>query len=222
MIYRQPQQRFTGSYPKLLALIILSFATLCLAARALGQAQPANPALTGFVQGCEGVPMPCWYGIVPEQTTVQEAADILRRAGFQLHYAGQHLEAKPTAASACEFDLPFDTGSEVIHLFNVRKCGLLQLGDLLTLLGAPNVAYSCVYYAANREMPILNLQYKGTYLFQRVTNTARFDTLALPDAYQKIDAVSFSGLVLNPGIKWRGFVAYWRFQQLEPDKFDMC
>ncbi len=62
-------------------LTALSFA-LALTARAWGETQPPHPALRGFVEGCEGKPQPCWYGIVPRVMTVDEAKAILSTFGW--------------------------------------------------------------------------------------------------------------------------------------------
>jgi len=50
---------------KVISGLTVIFLTMTVAARALGGTQPPNPALRGFVEGCEGKAQPCWYGIVP-------------------------------------------------------------------------------------------------------------------------------------------------------------
>jgi hypothetical protein len=52
-------------YVKPIILFTILFVVFSLAARALGTTQPPNPALHGFMEGCEGKTQPCWYGIVP-------------------------------------------------------------------------------------------------------------------------------------------------------------
>jgi hypothetical protein len=207
---------------RLLILLCSAFLLLTLVARALGQAQPPKPALAGFVEGCEGKPLPCWYGIVPGKTTVHDAAAILARAGYKIHYASGQLEARPVSITGCELELPYSDIGDVVLQFSVRQCGPLQLGDFINILGPPTILYSCYYYSLYDRMPTLNLQYAGTYLYRKVSEKERFNRLALPTPYIKIEAISFSGLVLSGGIDWHGFIAYWRYKQLEPSAVNYC
>jgi hypothetical protein len=69
-------------YFKLILPISLIFPVLSLAARVLGSTQPPNPALRGFTEGCEDKPQPCWYGIVPGVTTVEQAKSLFAEQGY--------------------------------------------------------------------------------------------------------------------------------------------
>jgi len=55
--------------PRLLLALIATLTaltfTLALTARAWSETQLPHPALRGFVEGCDGKPQPCWFGIVP-------------------------------------------------------------------------------------------------------------------------------------------------------------
>ncbi len=55
-------------YVKPVVAITSLLVVLLLISRALGTTQPPNPALRGFIEGCEDQPQPCWYGIVPGVT----------------------------------------------------------------------------------------------------------------------------------------------------------
>jgi hypothetical protein len=55
----------TRFYIKLILPIAFACLIFTLTARAIGTTQPTNPALRGFIEGCENKPQPCWYGIVP-------------------------------------------------------------------------------------------------------------------------------------------------------------
>jgi len=67
----------TRPYLTLIPILALLCLALSLAARALGSTHPPNPALRGFVEGCEDKPQPCWYGIVPGVTAIEDAPSIL-------------------------------------------------------------------------------------------------------------------------------------------------
>src|SRR5689334_9061762 len=62
---------------KLALFITCIGAVTSFAATALGTAQPLNPILRGFTEGCEDQPQPCWYGIVPGITDIKQAHDLL-------------------------------------------------------------------------------------------------------------------------------------------------
>ncbi len=71
----------TRLYLKWTPLFAIAFLALMAAAWWVGAAQPPNPALDGFVEGCDGKAQPCWYGIVPGQTTDAEIYHLLAFAG---------------------------------------------------------------------------------------------------------------------------------------------
>jgi hypothetical protein len=70
-------------YLKLNLPIAIIFLGLSLAARALGTTQPPNPALSGFTEGCEDKPQPCWYGIVPGVTNWEDSLPVIEAHGFE-------------------------------------------------------------------------------------------------------------------------------------------
>ncbi|MEZ4670297.1 MAG: hypothetical protein R3E39_20515 [Anaerolineae bacterium] len=63
-------------------LLIVIFSGASLTARALGGSQPPGSELVGFTSGCEGLPQPCWYGVVPGITTVDEANRLWAIQGY--------------------------------------------------------------------------------------------------------------------------------------------
>ncbi|NWG16744.1 MAG: hypothetical protein HXY41_08925, partial [Chloroflexi bacterium] len=65
-----------------MSLLLVVFAALSAAARAVGTWQPPNPVLTGFIADCEDKPQPCWYGIVPGVTTMHEARTVLSNQDY--------------------------------------------------------------------------------------------------------------------------------------------
>jgi hypothetical protein len=111
------------------------FVALMLLMNALGSTQPIHPALRGFVEGCEGIPQPCWYGIVPGSSKRFEVEQLLAQAGYsQSTSSGTY---QPSDSKGCTARLGYDVETtrdlQVIELFN---CGF-RLGDLMGVLGFP-------------------------------------------------------------------------------------
>lgn len=123
------------------ALIVIFF-VLSAVTRVSGEIQPTNPALRGFVTGCEAKPELCWYGIVPGITTVEEASQILldkgfteRQLGIEISGAGYKSFIPVDATLACEFELYFFEHS--IQQMALSTCGKVRFGDLTGILGVP-------------------------------------------------------------------------------------
>jgi hypothetical protein len=64
-------------YLQLFRLVAIALGALNIAALGVGILRPAHPALSGLNAGCPQQSKPCWYGIVPGETTVEEARKIL-------------------------------------------------------------------------------------------------------------------------------------------------
>ena len=64
-------------------LLLILLLTVSIAGKAIGSLQPPNPVLRGFTEGCEGKAQPCWYGIVPGITDINEAQDLFNRLGVE-------------------------------------------------------------------------------------------------------------------------------------------
>jgi hypothetical protein len=134
---------------KLSLRLIFVFTLLNLLTRAFGYAQPPNPALRGFSEGCAGKPQPCWYGIVPGVTTGREAETRLLKQGLSCVEAKSYL--RPYARRCCRnprgldcLMLIFDSRCEVagcdaveVYYLEIEPSASLRLGDLFVQLGAP-------------------------------------------------------------------------------------
>ncbi|MEO8612112.1 MAG: hypothetical protein ABI690_29715 [Chloroflexota bacterium] len=60
---------------------MLTTALLAVCARIIGAVQPPKPALRAFDIGCEDLPQPCWFGVIPGKTTEPEINQLLAFAG---------------------------------------------------------------------------------------------------------------------------------------------
>ncbi|MFN8372089.1 MAG: hypothetical protein U0694_04345 [Anaerolineae bacterium] len=58
-------------YFRLTASLMLVFITTSLVLSAIGSTQPMNPALRGFVEGCEGMPQPMlvWHSAINDDVS---------------------------------------------------------------------------------------------------------------------------------------------------------
>ncbi|NWF67826.1 MAG: hypothetical protein HXY40_01950 [Chloroflexi bacterium] len=71
-------------YVRCALLLVPLWALLAALMSVLGSGQPLHPALRGFIEGCETIPPPCWYGIVPGVTSRTSALDTLLAAGYHV------------------------------------------------------------------------------------------------------------------------------------------
>ena len=107
-------------------MLLLSCLSLSLVARALGTTQPPNPALRGFVEGCEGKPQPCWYGIVPGVTTAEQLVQI---------EAKKLISIKSQLENKCEIFVRNE--NDVVYGIFIRNCKGVRIGDLAQIFGLP-------------------------------------------------------------------------------------
>src|SRR5689334_13677459 len=77
-------------YGVISAMSIGMFVALVLLMNTLGGTQPIHPALRGFIEGCEDIPQPCWYGIVPGVTTLEDA----KRSIISRNWVYSHTETQ--------------------------------------------------------------------------------------------------------------------------------
>jgi hypothetical protein len=111
-----------------LVVILLTFN---IAAMVIGSLQPPNPALRGFIEGCEDKPQPCWYGVVPGVTTAKNATEIL--SGIDNTFCDAHLIS--------------DTYVQTIEAIELKECEGIRVGDLLLQfgMGIPSSVYPSVF-----------------------------------------------------------------------------
>jgi hypothetical protein len=110
---------------------VIAFSVISAAMIALGGTQPPHPALRGFIEGCEGVPQPCWYGIIPMETTFADAVTRLTELGFKETYDPSYLIWQRD--DICQI-LPFNDGKYINELVARPYCTGMRLGDVLAWL----------------------------------------------------------------------------------------
>jgi hypothetical protein len=131
-------------YFKLILPVALIFLTVSLIARALGTTQPPNPALHGFTEGCEDKPQPCWYGIVPEKTTMEEAITMLNQRDDLIRL--DNYLFRQSGNQGCVFSL---WGGDIISNVDITKCPETELGDIVNWFDSPNYTLTGTLFFRN-------------------------------------------------------------------------
>jgi hypothetical protein len=207
----------TRLHLKLTAPIVLLFLALSLVARAMGSTQPPNPALRGFIEGCEDKPQPCWYGIIIEKTPIDEAIKILESHGWAVKKFGTETEIGFSTDLIepfnCMVQTPYPTNrtnSIVERLW--LNCDHITTGDALAVLGTPDTIGSCDYdYSGDAPTIIYRQQIRLILRYSSPKN--RFHWLS---PFNEISIEMTRRYDSRENNEWHGFVTGWRYQQLEP------
>jgi hypothetical protein len=125
-------------------VVVLIFTALAVIARSIGALQPPNPALRGFIEGCEDKPQPCWYGIVPGVTIAKEAQKILEGLGYAVASTdAEEIYLVSDHSAFCRgVDIEYSQNEAGITLLLFRQCSNFVLGDLLSLALPKQIAGS--------------------------------------------------------------------------------
>jgi hypothetical protein len=207
----------TRRYLKLVTLITLFQIVLSLTARAFGSTQRPNLTLLGFTESCEDVPQPCWHGIVPGVSEWDVANEMIQRLGYEIAEekfipGNQSVVIYRSATSlTCRTVQIFrnrETYNQyrLIETVELRQCEDLYLADFAD-------------WFVDRQA--IELHDNTTSLTMRSMEDGL--TITFANALRPFTVVDT--LVLNPlmspqptlAYKWRGFVPFWRYCQLEPD-----
>jgi hypothetical protein len=195
---------------QLSALLIVLFTSLGFMLSALGSTQPIHPALRGFAEGCEGIPQPCWYGIVPGMTTL-EAVSILENLGYQLDttYPGDaRLDLTRYAIqSPCPIIFFLYYSQDFVRTLHVswdQRCDI-RTGDLILMWGMPSGV------KGNPRWALFTLQ-NHEIMLETTGLSMMSDLLNLNFSA----GGNLSGCVYPV---WRGFAAGWYYRQLMPDYY---
>jgi hypothetical protein len=111
---------------------------------AVGTTQPLHPAMQGFVQGCENIPQPCWYGIVPGETSVAAMTQTLRELGYQPILTSSHIQWTAPNELACDVEA-FEEELGMITLVGLLalECDPpFAIGDAIEVFGYPTSLYA--------------------------------------------------------------------------------
>lgn len=211
-------------------MLVMVFAILTLIASIFGSTYPSNTALQGFTEGCQDKPQPCWYGVVPGETTMQEAEQILTQLGYTLKTVEDpspldYWQTDHPQHLACQVDLTVWPMSKVpgeiikvVQNLNLWDCKNIQLGDLLLMFKKPVIAYNCFG-------TIGGVTFGGTMWLNPFPFTASPQLNKNPIlAKDEITSIAFDQRT-PPRISWLltdswyGFMMNWKLTQIIHDQY---
>jgi hypothetical protein len=193
---------------KITTVLIILFLTVNMAAKAIGSSQPPNPALQEFITGCQGRLFPCWNGIVPGVTTVEEAHEILNlefntRSKSSPRYTIDFF--KSYSPLACPGSMT--VVDNVVNTIDLPICEKvsIQAGELIAVLGMPPT------------QAFVNADRPPAFAFGN-DREFFYSEFSLDDV---VGDISISYVNTRP-LKWRGLIPQWRYCQLEPRPTMQC
>jgi hypothetical protein len=157
-------------YLKFILPLALIFLVLSLAARALGATEPPNPALRGFTKGCEDKPQPCWYGIMPGITKIEDIPTILAkyRLKAELVYVPRydhityHISGLESQGNDCQIGVSSTNYSEYVYSIGFGMCSGVQLGQLRQFILSDGYAY---LWKCNTNPDVLQINYRNIIFY---------------------------------------------------------
>jgi hypothetical protein len=171
------------------------FVALILLMSMFGSTQPIHPALGGFVEGCEGVPQPCWNGIVPGITSVKEIKIIL----LSLKYSPARFNNDSFwgAGDVCNILISSDSRfREAIRLTFCRT--LPTIGDVMSIITLQPSSATINY--CSREFIISHDRWQLNANGSTVNGSAHDLWLFAPPDEPRLS-------------RWRGFALRWFYEQ---------
>jgi hypothetical protein len=187
----------------LIGLVTFIFTGLSLAALTFGTRQPPHFALSGFQDGCLQTTEPCWYGIIPGVTPVDDANHILETLGYQvsLHKTTDFiLRYRSDRREPGCVDMYVGYGIVEVRSLTLG-CLEARSGDILAQMGLPKgIVYNALY---GETMVYPNLLAQSS--------------AAGHSLYEPIISVYVLRLNLIADNPWPGLKPLWRYCQLQRD-----
>lgn len=211
----------TRLYLKLSTTFLCVFLVLAIVARALGSTQPPNPALRGFVEGCEDKPQPCWYGIVPGVTTVDDAQKLFTQFRLEKHiddFTFLDLTAGCTVR-LLDSGAGWNIDNFVVQGIQIYDCPALKLGNLLSSFGRVlNVNYANPFYVEGAYKRGGYLTLENGLVATSLYENSLDNWFSL---HSQILSVIWRNVEIPIGYPWYGFTTHAYYCQREPNS-DLC
>lgn len=182
---QQGVPRMTRFLLKFSLVLLAAFAVLSAAPSILGRTTPHNSTLAGFTEGCENQSQPCWYGVVPGETTDTEAYDLLKERSFSItqtddYWRFYYLGVLPDERSGCsQFKLGWKKDESTIDVIYLLDCKNIDLSDILFLVRYPGTIHpGCRSYSPletdSVRYPYSTIEIKNTPVFYGPNEVSRF------------------------------------------------
>jgi hypothetical protein len=186
---------------KFVCTLVIFIGALNTTALGIGTLRPRHPALEEFAIDCENQSEPCWNGIVPGMTTVNQASQMI-------HWELKAINSLPPE-SRWDFELPdapaicrivIEAIGDTIAWIRIQYCpdSSVRIGDVFAELGLP-----ARILGANRE-----LGYGG----------AQTNNFGWWSPFDQATAIGLMPSGINPDpVNWYGFIPKWRYCQVVAD-----
>ncbi|NWG18359.1 MAG: hypothetical protein HXY41_17180 [Chloroflexi bacterium] len=195
----------------LIALLVAVFTALVAVVPPLAGASAA--AAVAQTDDCH---LPCWKGIIPGETTFNQALQILDDQGFQklpnldtINLPGQYFYIAAQPTDICQVGLTNTRALEaIVREVSLWFCQPQKLGDLMMLVDAPSTILpltSLLVYSEGRIVFILS----QPFCSDRLSPYSAIRYISLTD--DKFNQPLFSQTAKLP---WRGFSPPWRYEWL--------
>jgi hypothetical protein len=182
-------------YLRFSASLVIAFMLFSYLLSVLSSLQPLHPALRGFVEGCEGISQPCWYGIVLGQTTYMEANTILNNLGFKASLPLTHTNTYQIAIEGCPFEARLSIEKITVDILGITSCGGMTAEDALAILDMypESIAGNCIG-------EIMLVQSPRSIIMNEIALDSEVDRVTLINpAYRYLEGF---------GVPWQGFRQY--------------
>jgi hypothetical protein len=198
------------------SLITVSVVSMTLVVLLAGRVLGRSSEALGRAEDCQ---LPCWNNLRPGEMSLNEASNILRNLGYRLRTNAddQGINAQFSyrplePSSVCEVALT-GGGGGILREVILRMCEPLPIGEVLNLIGEPQsmlpIASLMIFQEGQTILTMRMPMCEGRSV--SLHSTVRFISLA--DESLNIEVVR------QPSdLPWEGFVPFWRYMQLYPDK----
>lgn len=120
---------------RLVIVCLVGSAAFASASMGAGAAFDTLPVAIADLDDCT---LPCWRTISPRTMTIRDAAAVLTRYGYTLQRVDDHNSFRAyRAPSLTQCSVLLGNSRGAVAAISLYACQGIQLGDLMTLLGAP-------------------------------------------------------------------------------------
>lgn len=189
--------------------VVLACVTLIVLMNMLGSTQSIHPALRGFVEGCEALPQPCWYGIVPTHLQVNGGVLIDERFGayhrVDVQFAARVVRFDYAALDDSLCDMTVYDSTAYRDTLILNHCHDIQLGDVIAVMGEPESL--C---ADDHEIYLI---FGDGHIRVGIERAQFHQDRVVPRA--EILDINLSDTPILSTLKWHGFATMWRYRERE-------